>query len=184
VRALLDGADPPAEAARQPLLAAGIEAAREPLARLRVTGLPEPLEGFAGADAAALLLGLDDDRVALRACSPSGFLGLLVRAVGLRPRPRHAGDAEIVLPAARMARLLGGAGGGAEPAAAERLGAVAAHWRIELIGSVGWYLEVVDGERGLWSVQDRAGGAVALVPTDATAVLDELARLPGHVGLG
>jgi hypothetical protein len=42
----------------------------------------------------------------------------------------------------------------------------------------------VDGERELWTGEDRPGGAVALVPTDAIAVLDELAALPGHVGLG
>jgi hypothetical protein len=197
VRALLDGADAPAAVAEAPLLEAGLAAARDPLARLRVTGLPEPLDGFAGANAAALLLPLGDGRLGLRACTPSGFLGLLVRAVGLRPRPRHAEDAEIVLPAPRMARVLGErnvAAAELDDAAAEalraHLDALVAHWRIELYGPgagegpVGWYLEVVDTERGVWTVRDRPGGAVALVPTDATGVLDELAALPGHVGLG
>jgi hypothetical protein len=192
VRALLDGDDPPAAVAEVPLLEAGLAAAREPLARVRVTGLPEPFEGFAGANAAALLLTLGDGRLALRACTPSGFLGLLVRVVGLRPRPRHGDDAEIVLPAPLMARVLGERSAAAaelDAAATEALGehldACVAHWRIELYGpGDGWYLEVVDSERGLWTVEDRPGGAVALVPADATRVLDELAALPGHVGLG
>jgi hypothetical protein len=192
VRALLDGADEPAAVAEVPLLEAGLAAAREPLARLRVTGLPEPLEGFAGAGAAALLLPLGEGRLGLRACTPSGFLGLLVRVVGLRPRPRHPEDGELVLPAPRMARVLGERNAAAaelDAARAEALGAhldaLVAHWRIELYGpSDRWYVEVVDTERGLWTVEDRPGGAVALVPADATGVLDELAALPGRVGLG
>jgi hypothetical protein len=43
---------------------------------------------------------------------------------------------------------------------------------------------VLDDGSGLWSVEDRPSAAVALVPTDANAVLDQLAALPGHVGLG
>jgi hypothetical protein len=70
------------------------------------------------------------------------------------------------------------------------LDALEAHWRIELYGPgagdgpVGWYLEVLDTALGLWAIEDAADGTVALRPTDATAVLDELAALPGHVGLG
>jgi hypothetical protein len=191
VRGLLDGADAPAAVAEQPLLEAGLEAAREPLARLRATGLRKPLEGFAGTRAAALLLPLGGGRLALRACTPSGFLGLLVRAVALRPRPRHAADAEVVLPAPAMARVLGdrsaaaaAVDGAAREALQAHLDALVAHWRLELFGpGDGWYLEVVDSEHGLWTVEDRPGGAVALVPADATAVLDELAALPGRVGL-
>ncbi len=57
--------------------------------------------------------------------------------------------------------------------------------RIEAYGSgTGWYLEVLDGELGLWTVEAAGEGEVTLTPTDATAVLDELAALPGHVGLG
>jgi hypothetical protein len=199
VRALLDpdGPDVP-DAPPQPLLDAGLGAARAPLARLRVTGLPEPLEGFADEHAGALLLPLGGDRLALRACTPSGLLGLLVRAVALRPRPRHSEDGEIELPAAALAQVLRDRSVAAVPTLDSEtrevlqahLDDLEAHWRIELYGpgagdgSVGWYLEVLDGARGLWAVEDRPGGAVALVPTDATAVLDELAALPGHVGLG
>jgi hypothetical protein len=62
---------------------------------------------------------------------------------------------------------------------------VHAHWRIEAYGGgTGWYLEVLDGEQGLWTVEAAGEGEVTLTPTDATAVLDELAALPGHVGLG
>jgi hypothetical protein len=43
---------------------------------------------------------------------------------------------------------------------------------------------VLDGARGLWIFEDRPDRAVALVPSDATAVLEELAALPGNVGLG
>ena len=49
---------------------------------------------------------------------------------------------------------------------------------------MGWYLEVLDSELGLWTVEDAPERAVRLTPTDATAVLDEIAALPGHVGLG
>jgi hypothetical protein len=68
-----------------PLLAAGLRAARSPVARFRVTGLKEPLEALANATAAVLVLALDDGGTALRACTPSGLLGLVVRAVGLGP---------------------------------------------------------------------------------------------------
>jgi hypothetical protein len=200
VRALLapDGAAELPEVPPQPLLDAGLAAARAPLARLRVTGLPEPVDGFADARAGALLLPLDGDRLALRACTPSGLLGLLVRLVGLRPRPRHAADGEIALPAAGLAAVLRDRSVASAPALDDaarttlqaHLDALAAHWRIELYGPgagdgpVGWYLEVLDGERGLWTIEDAPDGTVALRPTDATAVLDELAALPGHVGLG
>jgi hypothetical protein len=43
---------------------------------------------------------------------------------------------------------------------------------------------VLDDGRGLRTVEDRPSAAVALVPTDATAVPDGLAALPRHVGLG
>jgi hypothetical protein len=67
----------------------------------------------------------------------------------------------------------------------EQLGPLHAHWRIEAYGGgTGWYLEVLDGELGLWTVEAVGEGEVRLTPTDATAVLDELAALPGHVGLG
>ena len=213
VRALLDGAAPGAGRAAEalddldlpPLLEAGLDAARDPLAQVRVSGLPEPLEAFAGAHAAALLLpvggapapGNGGGVLALRACTPSGLLGLLVRAVGLCPRPRHAEDGELVLPVARMGLVLGeraaahaGLDSAPEVALQDHLDALVAHWRIEMRGPgagdgpVGWYLEVLDGRRGLWTVEERAAGEVALVPSDATAVLDELAALPGHVGLG
>jgi hypothetical protein len=42
---------------------------------------------------------------------------------------------------------------------------------------------VLDSELGLWTLEEEAG-RVTLAPTVATAVLDELAALPGHVGLG
>ena len=51
-------------------------------------------------------------------------------------------------------------------------------------GGAGWYLEVLDSESGLWTVEDAGDGLLTLTPTTATAVLDELAALPGHVGLG
>jgi hypothetical protein len=191
VRALLEP-DGPAlpEGPPAPLLEAGLAAAREPVARLRVTGLPEELEGFAAAGAGALLLPRDGGRLALRACTPSGLLGLLVRAVGLRPRPRHAGG--IVLPAAALARALHERDATAAPAddatrarLQAHLDALEGHWRIELHGpDAGWYLEVLDSAAGLWTVEDRPDGAVALAATDATRVLDELAALPGHAGLG
>jgi hypothetical protein len=43
---------------------------------------------------------------------------------------------------------------------------------------------VLDNESGLWTVEDAGDGLLTLTPTTATAVLDELAALPGHVGLG
>jgi hypothetical protein len=45
-------------------------------------------------------------------------------------------------------------------------------------------LEVLDGERGLWMVEGLPDRRLALTPSDATAVLEELAALPGHVELG
>jgi hypothetical protein len=180
-----------------PLLAAGVRAARAPTARFRVTGLNDPLEAFADATAAALLLPLGGDDAALRACTPSGLLGLLVRAVGLRPRPRVAAGTPLSVPVARMAQILGersATSAGLEEAherlLQDHLDVLAAHWRIEAHGPgtgdgpVGWYLEVLDSERGLWTVADAPAERLTLTPTHATAVLDELAALPGHVGLG
>jgi hypothetical protein len=187
VRALLDGADEPGP----PLLAAGLRAARSPLARFRVTGLQEPLEAMADAHAAVLVLPLAGGETALRACTPSGLLGLLVRAVGLCPRPRAAGG-PIVVGGDRMARIVNertAAGAGLDEADEERLqahlDALAGHWRIEAYGQDGgWYLEVLDSELGLWTVEDAPDNRLVLGPTDATAVLDEIAAIPGHVGLG
>jgi hypothetical protein len=165
-----------------PLLADGVRAARAPLARFRVSGLDEPLEAVADERAGALVLHRPSGVTALRACTPSGLLGLLVRAVGLRPRPRADADA-VTLPAERMAQVLGG-GEVAEAPLRDHLAARVAHWRVEAYGpSGGWYLEVLDSELGLWTLEAE-GGEVTLAPTTATAVLDELAALPGHVGLG
>jgi len=180
-----------------PLLAAGVRAARAPTARFRVTGLEQPVEALADAHAAALLLPLGGDHTALRACTPSGLLGLLVRAVGLGPRPRPADAGALSVPAARMAQLVAersATAAGLDEAQEQRLqdhlDALVGHWRIEVHGPgtgdgpVGWYLEVLDSERGLWTVSDAPEGRLTLEPTYATAVLDELAALPGHVGLG
>jgi hypothetical protein len=181
IRALLADSGP--VELEPPLLADGLRAARAPLARFRVSGLEQPLEAVADARAGALLLPRAGGVTALRACTPSGLLGLLVRAVGLRPRPRTAA-APLTVPADRMARLLAGA----EPAEAplrDHLAARVAHWRIEAYGPRGgWYLEVLDSELGLWTLEEAQERRVTLAPTDATAVLDELAALPGHVGLG
>jgi hypothetical protein len=167
IRALL-ASDEPVEV-EPPLLADGIRAARAPAARFRLTGFEAPLEAVADARAGALILPRPGGDTVLRACTPSGLLGLLVRAVGLRPRPRV--DAEpITVPSPKLR---------------EHVGALHAHWRIEAYGGgTGWYLEVLDGEQGLWTVEAAGEGEVTLTPTDATAVLDELAALPGHVGLG
>ena len=131
IRALIAGDAPVALEPR--LLADGVLAARTPLARFRVTGLPEPLEALADQRAAALLIPLGGLRTALRACTPSGLLGLLVRALALRPRPRV--DAEpLTVPAERMARFL--AGSDREPELLrEQLEALTGHWRIEAYGS-------------------------------------------------
>jgi hypothetical protein len=170
IRALL-ASDEPLEL-EPPLLADGIRAARAPAARFRVTGFEAPLEAVADARAGALILPRGGT-TALRACTPSGLLGLLVRAVGLRPRPRV--EAEPVTVSSR--KII--------EEMREHLGALNAHWRIEAYGGgTGWYLEVLDGELGLWTVEAAGKGEVKLTPTDATAVLDELAALPGHVGLG
>jgi hypothetical protein len=187
IRALLAGTDEPGP----PLLAAGLRAARAPHARLRVSGIEEPLEALADAHAAVLVLPSGSGATALRACTPSGMLGLLVRAVGLCPRPRAAGG-PIVVEAARMPRMVAertAADVGLAEADEERLQAhldvLAGHWRVEAhAAGVGWYLEVLDSELGLWTVEDRPERHLTLTPTDATAVLDELAALPGHVGLG
>jgi hypothetical protein len=180
IRALLAGNEP--IEVEPPLLADGIRAARAPAARFRLTGFEEPLEAVADARAGALILSRAGGVTALRACTPSGLLGLLVRAVGLRPRPRIEA-APLTLGAARVARLLAGAER-AEPPLGDQLAARVAHWRLEAHGSgAGWYLEVLDSEFGLWTLEER-DGQVTLAPTDATAVLDELAALPGHVGLG
>jgi hypothetical protein len=187
IRELLGGTQEPGP----PLLAAGLRAARSPLARFRVTGLREPLEALADQHAAVLVLELGDGETALRACTPSGLLGLLVRAVGLAPRPR-AGGRPILVAADRMARIVNdrtAAEAGLDEAQERRLqrhlDALVAHWRIEAHGAgEGWYLEVLDSEHGLWTVEDAPDRRLALTPTDATAVLDELAALPGHVGLG
>jgi hypothetical protein len=164
------------------LLADGVRAARAPVARFRVTGLEQPFEAVADARAGALLLPRPGGGTVLRACTPSGLLGLLVRAVGLRPRPR-TGAEPLTVPAERLARLLAGAEK-AEPPLADHLAARVAHWRIDAYGPAGgWYLEVLDSELALWTleVEERR---VTLTPTTATAVLDEIAALPGHVGLG
>ena len=188
VRELLEGSEEPGP----PLLAAGLRAARSPLARFRVTGLPEPVEALAGADAAVVVLQVEGDHVALRACTPSGLLGLLVRAVGLCPRPRVEPRVPILVGADRMAGIVNdrtaaqaGLDEAQERLLQEHLDALVAHWRIEAHGGgEGWYLEVLDSERGLWTVEDAPDRRLALTPTGATAVLDELAALPGHVGLG
>jgi hypothetical protein len=176
IRSLL-ASDEPVEI-EPPLLADGIRAARAPAARFRVTGVEEPLEAVADARAGALILPRGGT-TALRACTPSGLLGLLVRAVGLRPRPRvHA--AAMTVPSRVIAERSAD-----DPLLREQLEALNAHWRIEAYGDgTGWYLEVLDGELGLWTVEAAGKGQVTLTPTDATAVLDELAALPGHVGLG
>jgi hypothetical protein len=177
IRALLVG-NAPVEL-EPPLLADGIRAARAPLARFRVTGLPEPLEAVADARAGALILPRPGGTTALRACTPSGLLGLLVRAVGLRPRPRIPAT-PLTVPARVVAER-----SAEERMLQEHLDALTAHWRIEAYGAgTGWYLEVLDSELGLWTVEDAGEGRLTLTPTDATAVLDELAALPGHVGLG
>ena len=176
IRALL-ASDEPVELEPR-LLADGIRAARAPLARFRVIGFDAPLEAVADARAGALILPRGRT-TALRACTPSGLLGLLVRAVGLRPRPRIAAEA-ITVPARVVAERSSD-----DPLLREHLAALRAHWRIEARGGgTGWYLEVLDCEPGLWTVEAAGEGEVRLTPTDATAVLDELAALPGHVGLG
>jgi hypothetical protein len=176
IRALL-ASDEPVEL-EPPLLADGIRAARAPAARFRVTGFEATLEAVADARAGALILPRDGTTV-LRACTPSGLLGLLVRAVALRPRPRVDAEA-ITVPARVVAERSAD-----DPLLREQLEALNAHWRIEAYGGgTGWYLEVLDGELGLWTVEAAGKGEVRLTPTDATAVLDELAALPGHVGLG
>lgn len=175
IHALLEG-DEPVDLA-PPLLADGIQAARAPLARFRVTGLHEPLEAVADARAGAMLLPLPGQRTAVRACTPSGLLGLLVRAVRLRPRPHHGGEPLTVAPSVIVERR-------AEGVLGEHLAALSSHWRIEAYGpGIGWYVEVLDGERGLWLVE-AVGQVLRLTPATATAVLDEIAALPGHVGLG
>jgi hypothetical protein len=173
IRALLASDEP--VALEPPLLADGIRAARAPAARFHVTGFEAPLEAVADAQAGALILPRPGGDTVLRACTPSGLLGLLVRAVGLRPRPRV--DSEpITVPSREVVE---------ERQLREQLGPLHAHWRIEAYGGgTGWYLEVLDGELGLWTVEAVGEGEVRLTPTDATAVLDELAALPGHVGLG
>ena len=156
-----------------PLLADGIRAARAPDARFRLTGFEAPLEAVADARAGALILPRPGGDTVLRACTPSGLLGLLVRAVGLRPRPRVEAEPITVSAHAIIEETR------------EQLGVLHAHWRIEAYGGgTGWYLEVLDGELGLWTVEAAGKGEVRLTPTSATAVLDELAALPGHVGLG
>jgi hypothetical protein len=180
IRALLEDTAP--IELEPPLLADGVRAARAPVARFRVTGLEEPLEAVADDRAGALLLSRPGGGTALRACTPSGLLGLLVRAVGLRPRPRIAAE-PLAMPVDRIARLLAGAER-AEAPLRDHLAARVAHWRIEAYGPAGgWYLEVLDSELGLWTLEAEQR-RVTLTPTNATAVLDELAALPGHVGLG
>jgi hypothetical protein len=177
IRALL-AADDPVEV-EPPLLADGIRAARAPDARFQLTGFEEPLEAVADARAGALILRRGGGVTALRACTPSGLLGLLVRAVGLRPRPRmDAGP--LTVPTRVVAERSTD-----DATLRDHLEALQAHWRIEAYGAgTGWYLEVLDCELGLWTVEDAGEGRLTLTPTDATAVLDELAALPGHVGLG
>jgi hypothetical protein len=177
IRALL-ASDEPVEV-EPPLLADGIRAARAPAARFHVTGFEDPLEAVADARAGALILARPGGTTALRACTPSGLLGLLVRAVGLRPRPR-VDVAAMTVPSRVLAER-----SAEDPLLQEQLEALRAHWRIEAYGPAhGWYLEVLDGELGLWTVEAAGKGEVTLTPTDATAVLDELAALPGHGGLG
>ena len=164
-----------------PLLADGIRAARAPVARFRVTGLEQPLEAVADPRAGALLLPRPGGHAALRACTPSGLLGLLVRAVGLRPRPRFVAE-----PLTAPSTGWRGSAGAEEAEAPLRdhLTARIAHWRVEAYGpAAAWYVEVLDSELGLWTLEQEER-RITLAPTDATAVLDELAALPGHVGLG
>ena len=134
---------------------------------------------MADARSGALILARPGGTTALRACTPSGLLGLLVRAVRLRPRPPIAGQA-LTVPARAVAERSAD-----EDPLRAHLDALVAHWRIEAYGSgIGWYVEVLDSELGLWLVEARPEGELTLTPTTATAVLDELAALPGHVGLG
>ena len=180
IRARLAGDVAIARAPR--LVADGVRAARAPAARFQLIGLEEPLEAVADARAGALILRRPGGDTALRACTPSGLLGQLVRAVGLRPRPRSDADA-LTVPVDRMTRLLAG-DEEAEPPLREHLAARVGHWRIEAYGAgAGWYLEVLDSELGLWTLEAEER-EVTLAPTDATAVLDALAALPGHIGLG
>ena len=178
LRALLAGAEP--LELEPPLLADGIRAARAPAVRFRVTGFDEPLEAVADARAGALILPRPGGTTALRACTPSGLLGQLVRAVGLRPRPRIPAE-----PLTVPSRVIAERAAEEEGLLQQHLDALQAHWRIEAHGAgIGWYLEVLDCELGMWTVEDAGDGELTLTPTDATAVLDELAALPGHVGLG
>jgi hypothetical protein len=174
INALLADPDTPLE---PPLLADGVQAARAPLARFRLTGFHAELEACADARAASLVLPLRNGGTALRACTPSGLLGLLVRAVDLQPRPRHGPE-----PLTAAARVL------AERSTADErlrahLDALVAHWRLEAYGPEdAWYLEVLDTTLGLWTVE-AARNTLTLTPTTATHVLDELAALPGRIGL-
>jgi len=201
---LLEGAPAPAHldparlAADAPLVAAGLDAARDPVARWTVTGLDQPLDAYSDARAGVLLVPLARDRAALRACTPSGLLGLLVGAVALRPRARHPEDRPLRLPPERMAALLGGRSAraaGLDEADTHRiqphLDELESHWRIEVrrtdgaatsSHTTGWFLEAIDGPLGLWSVGEE-DDQVTLEPTDATAVLDDIARLPARIGL-
>jgi hypothetical protein len=180
LRALLDSAGD--ERLDPPLLAAGLQAARAPRVRFSVTGLPEPLNALADERAAALLIPIGGGELALRACTPSGLLGQLVRAVGLRPRPRVTAEA-VTVSVAELAQMLADRSAD-DPVLQEHLDGLVAHWRIEAHGTIGWYLEVLDSERGLWTLEHAGDKQVRLTPTTPTAVLDELAALPGHGGLG
>lgn len=192
LEAILDGRDA-AAAPDVSLLAAGLDTVRRPLARLRADGLGTRLEAVVGAGVGLVLVELADGQGALRACTPSGLLGLLVAAVGLQPRPRGAGRPIVRLTTDRMAALVGrrsAAAAGLVGEDADRvqpvLDGLERHWRLEArpIGpGAGWYLEAVDSTLGLWLVEEE-GGLVVLRPTDPTALLDEIAALPGRVGLG
>jgi hypothetical protein len=174
-----------------PPLEAALRAARAPAARFALSGLGADVVGLADRRAGALLVA-EDDELTLRACTPSGLLGLLARATGLGPRPRPAIAPLRLTPGALATALAERSAPAAGLGAARRaelqahLDALRTHWRLEARreDGRGWYLEVLDTDRGLWSLAADGPDAVTLTPTDATRVLDELAALPGHAGLG
>ena len=96
---------------------------------------------------------------ALRACSPSGLLGLLVRAVGLRPRPRFVAE-PLTAPADRMARLFAGRRAGHEAPLLDHLATRVEHWRVEAHGPAAALVPGGARQRAR-ALDGRAGGAAS-----------------------
>lgn len=173
-------------------VAVACAAIADPVCRLTVRlrddqGRGEQADGWVGADAAALLLPLPAERYELGVVHPTFLPAMLVRVVGLGPRPRLTGAAPV--PAspelvdqltdpdpARRAAATAGLAGPAGSMEVRRDWSAQASWSPAAESSGVRAVRVLDTAAGMWLVeahQDR----VMLFPTTPTAVWRALVGL-------